>query len=90
VVASTLVIKNTKVNPAGTFSMARKKQQKAIITYDPSQVKNPEMLVATFAHELGHYLSHRTTEAPPEGEALWEPATDLLAVFMGFWYIFSK
>jgi len=84
IIAPTLLIRNTKVNPAGTFSMARSKQRKAIITYDPSQVKDPEMLVATFAHELGHYLSHRTAEPPPGGKALWEPATDLLAVFMGF------
>lgn len=84
VVAPTIVIKNVPRGPAGTFSVTGENEQKIIITYNPDQVKNPVMLVATFAHELGHYLSGIAKEHPPGGEELWEPATDLLAIFMGF------
>jgi hypothetical protein len=84
VVAPTIVIKNAPRGPAGTFSVTSGDQQKIIITYNPDQIGNPVMLVATFAHELGHYLSSVAKQHPPGGEALWEPATDLLATFMGF------
>lgn len=84
VVAPTIVIKNAPRGPAGTFAVTGEEDQKIIITYNPDQVRNPVMLVATFAHELGHYLSGIAKEHPPGGEELWEPATDLLATFMGF------
>jgi hypothetical protein len=84
VVAPTIVIKNAPRGPAGTFSVTDGEDQKIIITYNQDQTRNPVMLVATFAHELGHYLSSIAKEHPPGGEELWEPATDLLATFMGF------
>ena len=40
--------------------------------------------MATFAHELAHYLSYRCEVPPPGGEENLEFATDLLAVHMGF------
>jgi hypothetical protein len=84
IVAPTIVVNNAPRGPAGTFSVTGEEEQKITITYNPDQVRNPEMLVATFAHELGHYLSGIAKEHPPGGEELWEPATDILATFMGF------
>lgn len=74
-------IQDTPLQPLGTFSMPT--NQIKTVTYDPDLVYQPSALIATFAHELGHYLSY-SADTPPGGEALYEPATDLLAVFMGF------
>lgn len=55
-----------------------------IITYDPEQLDDPLALIATFAHELGHYLNGKFDEPPPGGAELMEPATDVTAAFLGF------
>lgn len=69
-------------NPcAGTF---RYDEDHGIITYDPTLLKRPIGLIATFAHELGHYLNASFKEPPPDGWDLVEPATDTTATFMGF------
>lgn len=55
-----------------------------VITYDPKLVDDPEGLIATFAHELAHYLFATVPGPPPGGSALEEFATDLGAIFLGF------
>jgi hypothetical protein len=73
--------------PAGTFRLAiaeGAEKHRALITYNPKHLNDPGALVATFAHELAHYLAHSVREKPPGGDDLEEYATDLLAVFMGF------
>jgi hypothetical protein len=67
--------------PLGTFEYANGRYR---ITYDPASLRDPATLVATFAHELSHYLIHSAETAPPGGRELEEHATDLAAVFMGF------
>jgi len=86
VVSPTVVIHNSPKGPAGTFSIQKDdlNKNKATITYNQNQVKNPQMLIATFAHELSHYLGATIVEFPPGGEEAWEPATDLIAVFIGY------
>jgi hypothetical protein len=54
-----------------------------IITYKPDSL-DPNILVATFAHELARYLVETFEEPAPGGPQLHEPAIDLAAVFMGF------
>lgn len=67
--------------PAGTFGSDGKD---VFITYNPSSLDRPADLVATFAHELSHYLLHADGALPPGGEELEEHATDVTAVFLGF------
>ena len=55
-----------------------------VITYNPSALARPADLVATFAHELSHYLIHADGSMPPGGAELEEHATDVTAVFLGF------
>lgn len=81
VVAPTLLVKNSPSSPAGTF---RATENGAVITYHPDQVHDPMSLVATFAHELAHYRTAGSPEPPPGGWEVWEHATDLAAVFLGF------
>ena len=58
--------------------------QKLIIPYHQDQFKDPEVVIANFAHNLAHYLGTTAGEAPPGGEENWPHVTELLAVFMGF------
>lgn len=67
--------------PAGTFSI---EDGKAVLSYDPALVADPMQLVATFIHELGHYVLATIDEEPPGGEAMHERATDLVTVYLGF------
>lgn len=83
IVAPTLVLKGAPSGPAGTFSHRGNKTE-AVITYKPKLINQPESLVATFAHELAHYLSSMAKDAPPGGEEYREHATDLMAVYLGF------
>lgn len=81
-VAATLVVENVPDTPLGTFEA--KENNEIVITYNPSLTANPTQLVATFAHELAHYLTGSCSEAPPGGWDNWEFATDIAATFLGF------
>ena len=48
------------------------------------QLRDPEVMIAHFAHTLAHYLGTTAGEPPPGGEENWPHVTELLAVFMGF------
>lgn len=80
-VAPALLVQNTPSSPAGTF---RTSEQDVLITYHPNLLGDPMSLIATFAHELAHYRTARFTEPPPGGWDVWEPVTDLAAVFLGY------
>lgn len=65
-------------------------ENKLIISYHPEQVKNPEALIASYAHMLSHYLASMGQQVPPGTEQQWPLTTEVLAVFMGFGLIFSN
>ncbi len=81
-VSPTIAVRNVPTNPLGTFEA--KDQTEVVITYNPVIVANPAQLVATFAHELAHYLTGSCKEEPPGGWENWEFATDIAATFLGF------
>jgi hypothetical protein len=64
----------------GTFSV---EGNTPVIRYNPSLLKNPDALIATFAHELAHLLIDGIGN-PPGGHDLHEHATDCAAVYLGF------
>lgn len=69
----------------GTFEIGESLAGRhGIITYNPSMERDPTGLVATFAHELGHYLMATAASDPPGGWDLHELHTDLIAVYLGF------
>lgn len=71
--------------PCGTFTIDDGEGgQKVVITYNPSLADDTGALIATFAHELGHYLMSSARTAPPGGWELHELHTDLTAVYLGF------
>jgi hypothetical protein len=65
----------------GTFSVAGGAVQ---ISYAPSLLANPERMIATFAHELAHYLLATAPTSPPCEDDEHEFLTDLTAVYLGF------
>jgi hypothetical protein len=54
------------------------------VVHYPPDLREIAALVAHFGHELARYLVETFDEPPPGGAALYEPAIDLAAVFMGF------
>ncbi len=63
---------------------------KLIFTYDPTQMGNPEAIIANFSHAFAHYLGNMVKEPPPgEGEN-WGQVSELIAIFMGFGIMFSN
>jgi hypothetical protein len=81
-IAEGLALKHeTRGPPLGTFGSSG---NRITITYMPSLLQQPANLVATFAHELAHYLLRGQPSLPPGGAALEEHATDLAAVMLGF------
>lgn len=65
----------------GSFGVAGNRVQ---ISYVPGLLRRPEQLIATFAHELAHYLLATAGERPICADDETECLTDLTAVFMGF------
>ena len=71
--------------PCGTFRVGEGLAGRyGIITYNPAKAKDRAGLVATFAHELGHYLMATAASDPPGGWELHELHTDLAGVYLGF------
>lgn len=71
--------------PCGTFEVTDSGGAKTVvITYSPTLADEPTALIATFAHELAHYLMSTAGSDPPGGWELHELHTDLLAVWLGF------
>ncbi len=68
--------------PLGTFGVEQ--GGVAVITYDPAKVREPAVLVATFAHELAHYRLATVRDELPGGHDMHEYLTDLMTVFLGF------
>lgn len=70
----------TERHAAGSYQMGR--SGKYVISLDMSNAANPEMMVATIAHELGHVILLGEGRLDPDYED-HEPMTDLLTVFYG-------
>ncbi|HET9639646.1 MAG TPA: hypothetical protein VFP12_10600 [Allosphingosinicella sp.] len=71
--------------PCGTFTVDDGEGGgRVVITYNPSLANDTTALIATFAHELAHYLMSTARNAPPGGWELHELHTDLAAVYLGF------
>ena len=60
------------------------------IPYNPQQINNPEGLIASFAHTLGHYLGQMARTPPPAGSEYWPEITELLAIYLGFGLMFAN
>lgn len=60
------------------------------VYYQPAQTPDPNILIATLAQSLASPLVHLAAELPPGGRENIGPATDLVAIFMGFGIFMSN
>ncbi|MGD0144516.1 MAG: hypothetical protein ABSC92_15290 [Rhizomicrobium sp.] len=67
--------------PLGTFAVDG---NMPTVTYDPTSIKEPAVLVATLVHELAHYRLMAVRDDMPGGDEMHEFATDLMTAFLGF------
>lgn len=72
------------------ITLVQGEQSRIPIAFDPATVKKPQVLVAAFAQQLAFHLGRAMPEESPGGEELRGPASDLLAVFMGFGLFFAN
>jgi hypothetical protein len=71
--------------PCGTFQVTGEDgAPRVVITYNPALADDPTAMIATLAHELGHYLMSTAASDPPGGWDLHELHTDIAAVYLGF------
>ena len=71
--------------PCGTFQVTGEDgRPRVVITYNPALADDPTAMIATLAHELGHYLMSSAASDPPGGWELHELHTDIAAVYLGF------
>jgi hypothetical protein len=79
--APSLVAVAAQTHALGTFGVAG---NRIVISYVPALLKRPDNLIATFAHELAHYLLATAASEPPCEADEREFLTDLAAVYLGF------
>jgi hypothetical protein len=71
-------------NTTGANGTFRMDSDGACISYDPELLSDIPTLIATFAHEMGHYFHTTMAYEAPGGADAYEPATDLTAIYFGF------
>lgn len=71
---------DTREHALGTYHMRR--DGKHAVSLDMSQAADPQMMVATIAHELGHVILHGEGRLDQEYDG-HEEMTDLITVFYG-------
>ncbi|ATW03577.1 hypothetical protein [Sphingorhabdus sp. YGSMI21] len=86
VLESGQMVKHDSHAPAGEYRLLKADDGEyyAQISFNPAQLGDPTKLIATFAHELSHYLMSTAKTAPPGGWEVHELTTDLCSVYLGF------
>lgn len=64
--------------------------QRLVIPYNPQQINNPEGMIATYAHIVSYHMGRMAKSPPPGGTDYWPQTTELLAIFLGFGFMFAN
>jgi hypothetical protein len=84
-------ISHTATTDAGQAELATAgENQKWVFTYHSHTLNNPEVLIASFAHQIAFHVIASAPNPPPGGKENWPHAAELLAVFMGFGVIMAN
>ncbi len=74
----------------GTELLAVTGTEPIVFTYHSHTLNNPEVLIATFVHQVAYYIIGSAHNPPPGGKENWPHTAELLAVFMGFGVIMAN
>lgn len=77
------VVQNVPQTPLGTYRLEQE-QNRHVISINPNNLGDMELLIATIAHEICHPLLFSIPNPPPGAPEAEEFATDLATVFFGF------
>lgn len=61
-----------------------------LVSYNPQQTSRPGDLSANYAHMIAQHFVQQARLTPPGGMDLIIPATEVVAIFMGFGVLFSN
>jgi hypothetical protein len=86
----TAVIRGDKADDTTHQNMLQNPQDKLMVSYDPVQLNQPQVMVANYAAMLAGYLTGLSNQPPPGGEEHRAPAIEILAIFMGFGVMFAN
>ncbi len=85
-----ITIQGALRGPRGIADDSVADNQRLVIPYNPQQINNPEGMIATYAHILSHHMGRIAKAPPPGGVDNWPQATELLAIFLGFGFMFAN
>jgi hypothetical protein len=68
----------------------KENNEKLIFRYHSHTLNNPEVLIASFAHQIAYYIVSSAQTSPPGGNENWLHAAEIIAVFMGFGVIMAN
>ena len=88
--AQQVLIKGALRGPGGITDESVDDSERLIIPYNPQQINNPEGMIATYAHILSYHMGQMVNTPPPGGIEYQPQATELLAVFLGFGFMFAN
>lgn len=84
------VIRGAKSGTNAISVAAEQPMRVLIVPYGPASLRDPQILAASYAHSMAHYLGQIAQDEPPGGMENWPHVTELLAVFMGFGVIMAN
>lgn len=60
------------------------------LSYQPSQLSNPQTLIADYAYGMAFYLASHINSDAPGGKEVWPQTIEILACFLGFGVMLSN
>jgi len=64
--------------------------KKWVFTYHTHTLNNPEVLIASFAHQIAFHIVSSAPNPPPGGNENWPHVAEILATIMGFGVIMAN
>lgn len=81
---------NSQPNDSQLKNILQNPGEQLAVSYDPVQMNQPQVMVANYVSTLADYLIGLSNQLPPGGAEHKPPATEMLAIFMGFGVMFAN
>jgi len=76
--------------PPGSELPVAADSKKWVFMYHTHTLNNPEVLIASFAHQIAFHIVSSAHNPPPGGKENWPHAAEILATMMGFGVIMAN